>query len=167
MKATESIWEAPPHSSWYWRKINSLKERMKSWHVQGKYGLTPTGEYSITCSNLDLIVDQPRLATVEIKWTAVAQPKHRVIMWLAAQNRLLTKDMLLMLNIPEEENECCLCAHQVPENPKHLFVECNWINAVRTGMLGWTRVTLVTAMEAVQKGNTCSCVGNDLTYMGG
>lgn len=47
-----------------------------------------------------------------------------------------------MLNIPVEESEYCLCAHQVPENPKHLFVECNWINSVRTGMVQWTRVTL-------------------------
>lgn len=100
--------------------MNSLKERMKRWYVQGMYCLTPRGEYSITCNYLDLTGEQPRLATTELI--------YRVIMWLASQNRLLTKDRLLKLNIPVEESECCLCAHQVPEYPTHLFMEFSWIN---------------------------------------
>ncbi|KAH0726362.1 hypothetical protein KY290_004030 [Solanum tuberosum] len=107
---------------------------MKRWYVQGKYGLTPRGEYSITCNYLDLTGKQPRLASTELI--------YRVIMWLASQNRLLTKDRLLKLNIPVEESECCLCAHQVPENPMHLFVECSWINVVRTWIEQWTGATL-------------------------
>lgn len=49
MKTDTSIWthNTPLDSSWYWRKLNSLKERMQEWYTQGCYNLTAKGDYSI------------------------------------------------------------------------------------------------------------------------
>ncbi|KAK4709033.1 hypothetical protein R3W88_029958 [Solanum pinnatisectum] len=53
------------------------------------------------------------------------QPKHRFIVSLANQNRLLTKDRLIRLNIPVNNLLCGLCSRDQLETPTHLFVECS------------------------------------------
>ncbi|WMV17411.1 hypothetical protein MTR67_010796 [Solanum verrucosum] len=52
MKNDTSIWthKTPIDCSWYWRKINALKEHMQGWYNHRRYMLTQTGKYSITKS---------------------------------------------------------------------------------------------------------------------
>ncbi|WMV47061.1 hypothetical protein MTR67_040446 [Solanum verrucosum] len=89
IKADGNIWahKAPVDSSWYWRKINSIKESMLNWYTNGRYNLTPGGKYSITRSYNKLLGQQRRWKIAELVWTIVAQPKHMFILWLAEQRR--------------------------------------------------------------------------------
>lgn len=105
MKTDANIWtdKAPHDCSWYWRKLNSLKEDMKEWYDQGRYKLTSNGNYSITSSYHAIIGSQNRLANTELIWNAIAQPKHRFVTWLVVQGRLFTKERLQKLHVPVED----------------------------------------------------------------
>ncbi|KAH0670588.1 hypothetical protein KY290_026001 [Solanum tuberosum] len=61
-----------------------------------------------------------RLRIADLIWTSVAQPRHRMITWLAVQGRRLTKDRMLHLNIPVDNETCCLCRSQVMETTASL-----------------------------------------------
>ncbi|WMV38625.1 hypothetical protein MTR67_032010, partial [Solanum verrucosum] len=92
MKNDTSIWThiTPIGCSWYWRKINALKEHMQGWYNHRRYMLTQTGKYSITKSYQALMGTKPRWNIAELVWTSMAIPKHRFMTWLAVQGRLLT-----------------------------------------------------------------------------
>ncbi|XP_060178152.1 uncharacterized protein LOC132608097 [Lycium barbarum] len=141
---TDTIWrhKAPLDSSWYWRKINALKDRMQHWYRQGQYLLAGNGKYSISRSYLDLIGTRTKWETAELIWNSVSPPKHRFIMWLAVQQRLLTKARLLHLHIPIEDASCCLCQEQVVETSQHLFVDCMFATAVRKEVMQWSNICM-------------------------
>ncbi|XP_049406369.1 uncharacterized protein LOC125870045 [Solanum stenotomum] len=128
LKHEMSIWNhrVPIDCSWYWRKLNAIKEQMKGWYCQGRYMLTKNGTYSITRSYLAIKGQRQQLETADLVWTAVALPKHRFMVWLAIQGRLLTQERKLKLHIQVDDTECCLCEEKVMETTKHLFEECKW-----------------------------------------
>jgi len=141
---TDSIWNHKPpiDSSWYWRKINALKEEMQSWYNQGRYMLTLNGTYSISKSYLAIIGYKPTWKLAALVWTSMALPKHRFLMWLAVQGRLLTQERKLRLQIQVDDTECCLCAEKVMETNDHLFEKCKWISTVWQAMNHWTEVSM-------------------------
>ncbi|KAK4737698.1 hypothetical protein R3W88_001395 [Solanum pinnatisectum] len=53
--------------------------------------------------------------------------RHRFIVWLAYQNRLLTKERLQKLNMLIGDD---LCVDEQVETQQHLFVECAWTRQV-------------------------------------
>ena len=116
-----TFWEhsAPLDSSWYWRKINFLKNKMKHWYTQGQFNLTGTGKFSITSAYNELKGDKEKLEIAELIWNSVSMPKQRFIMWLVIQNRLLTKERLLRLNIHVEDSSCCMCQYSTMETSNH------------------------------------------------
>ncbi|WMV51210.1 hypothetical protein MTR67_044595 [Solanum verrucosum] len=125
----DSIWEhiPPLDCSWYWKKLNAPKNNMRNWYLQGRYNLTHSGQYSISASYNAMLGELNRLRIADLIWTSVAQPRHRMIMWLAVQGRLLTKERMLRLNIPVDNEICCLCHSQVMETQLHLFAHCTWL----------------------------------------
>ncbi|XP_009778125.1 uncharacterized protein [Nicotiana sylvestris] len=129
---------------------------MQNWYIHGRYRLTSTGVNSINRSSMELRNDHPKLANAELIWTPVAQPKHRFIMWLAIQNRLLTRERLGKLNILVEESTCCLCDNQVTELVGHLFNGCPWFQEVKKGVEQWTGLqlplgSLRTVLQCIKK----------------
>ncbi|XP_070007590.1 uncharacterized protein [Nicotiana sylvestris] len=146
MKTDHDIWaHTPPiDSSWYWRKLNSTKELMKEWYSQGRYTLTSEGSYSITQSYLAILGQQQKMKIADLIWTAVAQPKHRFIGWLATLGRLLTKDRMIGMQLQVEDINCNLCNEDTLESQDHLFVKCSWINAVRQELNLWLGQTVQT-----------------------
>lgn len=115
---------------------------MRGWYNQGRYMLTQTGKYSITSSYLALIGQQPRMRTAELVWTSMALPKHRFITSLAVQGRLLTQERKRKLHIRVEDTACCLCDKKVMETTLHLFVKCEWAQAIWKEMEQWTGIAL-------------------------
>ncbi|KAK4711376.1 hypothetical protein R3W88_005889 [Solanum pinnatisectum] len=69
-------------------------------------------------------------------------PKQRFIVWLAYQERLLTKERLVRLNIPIDTNQCCLCEEDQEETQMHLFAECRWIAEVRSKLSSWLGIAI-------------------------
>lgn len=94
-----------------------------------------------------------RLKEVDLIWSKAMQPKHRFIVWLANQNKVLTKKRLQRLHIPVADNICYLCDEGKAKNPQHLFVECAWISEVRQGLSNWSGIYIT------NKGSHNSCSG--------
>jgi len=144
IKTDASIWTHKVHidCSWYWKKLNGIKILMQGWYNQGRYMLTQSGNYSITRSYLALMGYRPKMGTAELIWTSMALPKHRFMVWLAVQGRLLTQERKVRMNIPVEDVACCMCDEQVMETTVHLFEECKWTLAVWHEINQWTRTTM-------------------------
>ncbi|XP_019239888.1 PREDICTED: uncharacterized protein LOC109219873 [Nicotiana attenuata] len=82
-----------------------------------------------------------RMREAELVWNAIMLPRHRVIIWLSYQDKLLTKERLLKLNILTDGNmNCCLCELGVPETELYLFSECEWVTTVREKLATWTGI---------------------------
>lgn len=111
MKSSANISEHSPNDcSWYWKKLNSSKVQTSDecWYQGGRYKLTPTGDYSILPSYQDLLGDLPKMKEAELVWSSILLPRQRIIIWLAYQERLRTKERLKRLNITMDTTKCCL-----------------------------------------------------------
>ncbi|WMV12323.1 hypothetical protein MTR67_005708, partial [Solanum verrucosum] len=129
LKDERSIWnhKVPIECSWYWRKLNAIKYQMQKWYCQ---------------SYQALLGHRPHMKIVDLIWTVVALPKHRFMVWLEVQGRLLTQEKKLRLHIPVEDNDCCLCDEQTMETTMHLFEECSWTKSVWQELMKWVGITL-------------------------
>ncbi|XP_049368638.1 uncharacterized protein LOC125833517 [Solanum verrucosum] len=105
--------------------------------------LTKNGTYSITRSYLAIKGQRQQLETADLVWTVVALPKHRFMVWLAIQGRLLTQERKLRLHIQVDDTKCCLCEEKVMETTKHLFEECKWSKMVWQEIVQWTGIYLI------------------------
>ncbi|XP_021861254.2 uncharacterized protein [Spinacia oleracea] len=68
-------------------------------------------------------------------WNRFSMPKHRIICWLALQDRLKTKARLFPLGIGVD-NLCGLCGSH-PEIGAHLFFECKYSIDCCTAIMHW------------------------------
>ncbi|XP_075091626.1 uncharacterized protein LOC142171820 [Nicotiana tabacum] len=113
-------------SSWYWKRLHKLKLCMVNWYRNGKYSLNANGKYSVMQGYLKLIGDTPKMDIVELVWNRSSLPKHRFILWLAVQGRLLTKERMLTMGLQCENTTCVLCNGAGMESAIHLFSNCLW-----------------------------------------
>lgn len=74
-----------------------------------------------------MIGNQDKLEVAALVWNSVSLPRQMIIMWLAMQNKWLTKERLLNMEINVEDNRCCLCQQGMLETHRHLFVECEYV----------------------------------------
>ncbi|XP_019244454.1 PREDICTED: uncharacterized protein LOC109224322 [Nicotiana attenuata] len=145
MKSNHNIWEhqPPQDCSWYWKKLNALKEIMAQWYTRGVYQLTTSGLYYVSSSYIVLKGNITTLREPEVIWNAVMLPRQRVITWLAFQDKLMTKERPMRLNIPiNEDINCIVCDCGEPETHQHLFVDCSWTQNIRVALLNWSGITI-------------------------
>ncbi|XP_070015278.1 uncharacterized protein [Nicotiana sylvestris] len=69
MKSNQDIWthSPPSDSSWYWRKLNSVKEGMREWYSQGRYILNPAGEFTGWLATLGKSLTKDRMIGMQIQ----------------------------------------------------------------------------------------------------
>lgn len=77
--------------------LNAVKSDMVHWYQKNRYHFTPNEEYLVTKSYNTMLTNLERLKEADLIWTKAMQPKHRFIIWLTNQNKLLTKDRLQRL----------------------------------------------------------------------
>lgn len=100
---------------------------MQGWYSQGRYILTKDGTYSTNERYLSIVGQRPKMETTKLVWISMALPKHRFVVWLAMQGRLLTQERLIRLHIQGDDTSYYLCDAKVLETNAHLFVDCTWI----------------------------------------
>lgn len=71
----------------------------------------------------------------------MAVPKHRYIVWLAVQSKLLTREKRLRF-IPDLDVVCLVCEAE-PETHKHLFFCCHFSNALLSQVVNWLGIAQV------------------------
>lgn len=113
---------------------------MQYWYTQGQFNLTANGKYSITSGYNALIGKQEKLEVAKLVWNSIVLHKQRLFLWLAMQNRLLTKDRLINMGVAIEYSRCCLCQNGMIESHKHLFVECDYVAKVSAELLQWANI---------------------------
>lgn len=96
---------------------------LEFWALQGKL-----------CTGLDYNFFRDKGLLVpwhSLVWDVAITPKHGFILWLAACNRLSTKDNLPFLN-----DHCCLfCPAQ--ETARHLFFKCPAVKSIWSAIVHW------------------------------
>lgn len=87
----------------------------------GNYKLTPKGTYSVSCSYLAMLGTMTKMKEADLVWSSMMLPRQRVIVWLAYQDKLLTKERLQRQHVPVVDDCFCLCDDHVIETHCHLF----------------------------------------------
>ncbi|XP_074292630.1 uncharacterized protein LOC141619515 [Silene latifolia] len=121
------------NSSWAWRKICQVKTIFHQFFY-GNVGQM-TGQYSIKHGYKFLRPDIEKVswaALMTVKWMV---PRHRFCVWLIAQERLLTQDRLMKMQIITG-NLCFMCG-LVEEDHEHLFFRCEYSRKCRDLVHAW------------------------------
>ncbi|XP_019253939.1 PREDICTED: uncharacterized protein LOC109232639 [Nicotiana attenuata] len=112
-------YKVPTDCSWYWRKICSYE--FAGGYIQNQW-LKANGVYTIK-SGYDWMKgakeDWPWRGWV---WTKLNIPKHSMICWLVAHNRLMTKERVYKMGI-SQDSLCEICGG-AEETINHLFFDC-------------------------------------------
>ncbi|KAH0663151.1 hypothetical protein KY284_028082 [Solanum tuberosum] len=85
----------------------------------------------------------PRVKEAELIWNSMMLPKHRMILWIASQNRILTKKRMEQTkHWPVDDLTCCLCEEDEIQTQTHLFARCGWISEIRIALSTWSGLYL-------------------------
>ncbi|WMV08827.1 hypothetical protein MTR67_002212 [Solanum verrucosum] len=114
---------------------------MVHWFSNGVYLLTANEEYSVTQSYNALIGRHERMQEADLVWNSIMMPRHRFIVWLAYQNRLLTKERLQRLNMLAGDEKCNLCVNDQVETQQYLFADCTWTRGVQQALARWSGIS--------------------------
>ncbi|XP_074300398.1 uncharacterized protein LOC141631658 [Silene latifolia] len=109
------------NTSWTWRQIFKVKERMKTGYVNGIWG-SNNRAYTPAAGYKWLRGDIPKVDWHPVVWSRMNIPKHSFIAWLFALRSLSTKDRLGHHDIIVD-GTCDLCG-MVSESYEHLFFDC-------------------------------------------
>ncbi|KAM6563596.1 hypothetical protein CsatB_023594 [Cannabis sativa] len=112
-------YNASIHASWYWKKVVTLKNQLKSLCNVAEF---QRDKYTIAAGYCMFSPTPIKINWCKEVWGRLNTPKHCIILWLAMLNRLKTKDRLLKMGL-QIEGSCCLCETQ-QETSQHLFFEC-------------------------------------------
>ncbi|XP_074278208.1 uncharacterized protein LOC141601803 [Silene latifolia] len=117
-------YQPSPNSSWAWRQICQVKERIKGGYIGDKW-LGKDIEHKLT-DGYDWMRqgNSPKVEWYNTVWNNMNLPKHRFIAWLIKHKRLLTLDRLCRMGITIQKL-CFLCGEH-DEDHEHLFFHCKY-----------------------------------------
>ncbi|XP_074289441.1 uncharacterized protein LOC141614593 [Silene latifolia] len=127
------------YDSWAWRKICQVKTIFKNFLLQ------QTGTDTGQSYRLDKGYQWLLPVGAQVSWFPWMNqrwllPKHSFRSWLIVQQRLLTQDRLMRMNIVNH-NCCYLCGLQ-EESHDHLFFDCVYSKRCRALISDWCQVQL-------------------------
>ncbi|XP_020263250.1 uncharacterized protein LOC109839233 [Asparagus officinalis] len=144
----QNVWEIQgrTYDSWMWRQILKVRDMLIN-----KFGSTDNVKNAIEgCFSKDklklseiymcLIQPMPKVSWFSTAWDEFLYPKHSFILWLACNQRLLTKDRLCRMGMmSSNQNQCVLCCGHQLETSKHIFFECQFSADVWNRVMDWMR----------------------------
>ncbi|XP_074303654.1 uncharacterized protein LOC141638134 [Silene latifolia] len=121
-------------SSWDWKRICEVKNRFKQ-IIFNENWRGPDQEYSVQVGYSWLAEE-----VADVHWypwiqNRIMLPKHAFFIWLVAQNRLLTQDILMKMNITQ--GNCCFLCGGAEESLDHLFFLCPFSQHCKHQMAEW------------------------------
>ncbi|XP_060960944.1 uncharacterized protein LOC133031459 [Cannabis sativa] len=125
-------------TSWYWRKLCSLRTTFNKDDV-----VAAGGEKFKTSRFYCSLLNQTLFPAAGAICHGLSMPKHTFQLWQATQDKLLTRDHLSKLNIPMSNLNCVVCDIDL-ESHSHLFFKCRLSLLVLyrifqwLGMVGWS-----------------------------
>ncbi|XP_074299625.1 uncharacterized protein LOC141630765 [Silene latifolia] len=125
-------YEPTVNSSWDWRKICQVRTVLR----QVLYGGNGSGGNYSTLQGYKFLVPEgeqvPWYPWIRIGWII---PRHRFLVWVVAQQRLLTQDRLMKMGIVQT-NVCLFCGVE-EESHEHLFFRCVYSERCRALIATW------------------------------
>uniref|UniRef100_A0A803PIA7 Reverse transcriptase zinc-binding domain-containing protein n=1 Tax=Cannabis sativa TaxID=3483 RepID=A0A803PIA7_CANSA len=117
----QECWEytTPTTSSWYWRKMVEIKNKVKQVQQPGQF---TAANYQISIGYSWFALDFGRVVWSNEVWNRLNSPKHSFLIWLAVQNRLKTRERLHKFSIIDSPD--CLFCSRFPERVEHLCFKC-------------------------------------------
>ncbi|KAL9241026.1 hypothetical protein vseg_015186 [Gypsophila vaccaria] len=112
-----------PYSSWAWRRICSVKNRLLSNFPNGQWNGTSRG-YSTSSAYEWMRGRLPPVSWHEVIWNTWVLPRHQFLGWTYAQGGLRTRDKLVHMGLITDD-ACSLCG-QTNETADHLFFTCTY-----------------------------------------
>ncbi|XP_074305136.1 uncharacterized protein LOC141640144 [Silene latifolia] len=127
-------YEPSTSSSWAWKRICAVKHQLKH-HMFDDDWRRNDQEYTVQLGYSWLAED-----VVDVPWypwirNRIMLPKHEFFIWLVAQNRLLTQDILRKMKIIP--GNCCFLCGAAEENIDHLFFLCPFSQRCRQQITDW------------------------------
>ncbi|XP_060185828.1 uncharacterized protein LOC132615281 [Lycium barbarum] len=125
---------------------------MVQWYRNEAYILTENGEYSVLKSYNALLGRHAKIPEAALVWNSIMVPRHRFIVWLADQERLLTKDRLTKMHIHDDDESCGLCSNAQMETHRHIFANCAWFKELRDAVVNWSGISYrsISAQQTLQ-----------------
>ncbi|KAJ8430197.1 hypothetical protein Cgig2_006705 [Carnegiea gigantea] len=137
----QNIWNVPikENTSWYWRKILKVRERMASGYNQNIWQSSTFGDYSIAVSYKWLMGPMDTAPISKVVWCKFNVPRHALCLWRLSLRRLPTKDRLARRGMSLENTQCELCYHN-EETHRHIFFECSYTQCVLQNVFCFLRL---------------------------
>ncbi|KAL2923049.1 LINE-1 retrotransposable element ORF2 protein [Bienertia sinuspersici] len=126
-------YEPPVDSSWYWKKICKVRDRILLDCQQDE--IMRMRRYKVSEIYDKIVQHKPTWIWARNIWSRFNVPKHRFCAWLGVQRRLPTADRITRMGTGIEEN-CVLC-EEARENHRHLFFECMYSKEVLEMIKQW------------------------------
>ncbi|XP_019106874.1 uncharacterized protein LOC109135774 [Beta vulgaris subsp. vulgaris] len=112
----------PTSTSWHWRSICKVREKVASGYRGNSWIHNPRGIYSVKSRYEWLRGEMVSVSWQRWVWCRFNIPKHSFICWLNALGRLNTKSRLLLLGVSNDDR--CIIYDADSESTSHLFFEC-------------------------------------------
>ncbi|XP_060959260.1 uncharacterized protein LOC133030510 [Cannabis sativa] len=127
-------WEykASQSSSWYWRKMVSIKDLVKQ---TLNYEEFSKEEYKVAAGYKLLVQEQGRVDWCNEVWSRINTPKHSFLTWLAILQRLKTKDRLCRFRVID--SPVCSFCNIADETTEHLFFRCDFSQQCLMQVKNW------------------------------
>ncbi|XP_074299125.1 uncharacterized protein LOC141630157 [Silene latifolia] len=121
-------------TSWYWRKLCQVRDRLKDWTEQGE------GDYYIAKGYDFLREKTQEVQWSNMVWNQLTIPKHSLVAWLYHHKALTTNAKLKDIGITSDDT-CYICGVGA-EQPDHLFFSCSYSNNIVSIVEIWLGIQL-------------------------
>lgn len=115
----------PISSSWAWKKICEVKDKLKNGFSGQQWLSRHSKAYTTSTGYCRLKGPEMRIEWSKWAWNRLNVPKHNIICWFLMHNRLKTRDRLQSLGVCADFE--CLLGGQHPESQSHIFLGINYI----------------------------------------
>ncbi|CAN1193130.1 LINE-1 retrotransposable element ORF2 protein [Linum perenne] len=134
---SQELWTCKPatNASWVWKRILKVRPMIipyVTYSLDGQLNWDAVPWLKFCTSEVWKVIrpSEPEVSWYEQVWGAPSIPRYTFICWLAARNRMSTKQKLLQWGIGTDD--CCiLCDQQEVETRNHLFAGCAYAKQVK------------------------------------
>ncbi|XP_074300445.1 uncharacterized protein LOC141631708 [Silene latifolia] len=124
----------PADSTWVWKSICKVKEKLKEGFVNGSWDHHPKG-YTIRSGYDWLCSEQNAADWSPVVWNNWNVPKHSIVTWLMMHNGMNVKEKLFKYGCCADDL-CVMCESQT-ETVHHVFSECVYSCRIKAQLSQW------------------------------
>ncbi|XP_074320775.1 uncharacterized protein LOC141657433 [Silene latifolia] len=139
-------YKPPASSSWSWKSICKVKEKIKDGYTNGTWNSHSQG-YTVKRGYEWLRPSQTVQPWAKLVWNNWNIPKHTLILWINLNGGLNVKDKLHKLGCCDDDL-CCMCS-SMAETSEHLFLACTYSCRIRELIGRWIGRSMPSVNEMI------------------